>query len=397
MKLGKVLVEQINKDGDIIYDYDISLTPREIFEKLKLFFKNINKLDNGIILGNYHGNKYMIRIKNITYLGNPHPTFKKRIQIPVDLFSFYRYAKENNATPILMGIYSSMETTVFCDFEINDYINNKANNSSAHIYSLDISKGVLEGYFTKTDFFDNRLTVFSADNVETYLSYKFGERNNEHKSEIVRVVDTFVQELEKEWNGIACYKEMIAAEYANRFQPEWPGFYLEYQLAKTINENRLERLMVYAQDKKIGGIDLDLYFPTLNSYGDLKTHSTTSNGILGNDWDTIHRLINIGDRICSVYSIVLELDVTKDSDYGYEVTLFWNKVQNKSNLMSYSKKMKHDVKIVGYYILEINRNNQQHLKMFRQGKNSNGKPRNPKIMISNKDISNFLIHKKKFI
>ena len=54
--------------------------------------------------------------------------------------------------------------------------------------------------------------------------------------------------------------------------------------------------------------------------------------------------------------------------------------------------MKHSVSLKNYLILEINKYNMKYLDIFKQGKNSDGKPRNPKIMISNKNINNFLVH-----
>ena len=40
--------------------------------------------------------------------------------------------------------------------------------------------------------------------------------------------------------------------------------------------------------------------------------------------------------------------------------------------------------------------NAEYLKEFHQGKNSDGKPRNTKIMIGKKEIPLFLIHSKEF-
>ena len=396
MQRGNIKVEQIDSDGNIVKDYDYSLSSKELFEKIKENFFDIKKDERGVICGSYHRNNYMIRVKNITYLGKPHLHFKKRIQIANDLREFYDYAKKREAIPILLGIYTYNNVTIFCDFEIEDYITKKAHNSSAHIHSNDISKAVQEGYFIKTDFSNNHITVFSIDNVEKYFRFKFGEETQEFKSEIVTVVDTFFDNIKKRWNGIECYQEMIEAEYSNRFQPEWPGFYLEYQLETNIKDNEMERIIQYAQDKTAGGIDLDLYFPTLDCYGDLKTHAENSNGILGNDRETIHKLINDKDKVRSVYYIVLDLKVEKDSEYEYEVTRYWNTMQGKENLMSYAKKMKHNVELLGYYILEINRNNEKYLRDFNQGVNSNGKPRKPKILIGKKEVENFLIHRKKF-
>ncbi len=94
----------------------------------------------------------------------------------------------------------------------------------------------------------------------------------------------------------------------------------------------------------------------------------------------------------SIYYIVVNHETEKDSDHNYEVTKFWNTVQNKKDLMSYSNKMKYEVKIKSYYVLELNKYNKQYIDVFNQGKNSDGSPRNPKISISMKNLNNFLVH-----
>ena len=64
--------------------------------------------------------------------------------------------------------------------------------------------------------------------------------------------------------------------------------------------------------------------------------------------------------------------------------------------MSYSNKMKNSVELTSYLILEINRFNSQYLNIFKQGHNSDGNPRAPKISIKKQNISNFLIHQVNF-
>lgn len=181
---------------------------------------------------------------------------------------------------------------------------------------------------------------------------------------------------------------MIKDNYKNKYQSEWAGFYLEYEFEKYIDKNSLQRLVRYAQDKKEGGIDLDLYFPSIKQYGDLKAHSDYSRGIQGNDWNTVHNLIEKGEHI---FYIICEHSTEKDSEYDYEVTKFWNTVRKKSNLLSYAKRMKHSVVLKKAYILDINKENSQYLSKFKQGINSNGKPREPKIMIDSDNIKYFLI------
>ena len=137
--------------------------------------------------------------------------------------------------------------------------------------------------------------------------------------------------------------------------------------------------------------DLDLYFPTIESYGDLKAHSEESRGIQGNDWDTIFGIINGQDEKSHVYYIVCEHSTEKDSLHDYEVTKFWNTIQKKDNLMSYSARMKNRVQLKRVYILDINYSNREYLARYKQGLNSNGKPRKPKIMIEQDNLHHFIV------
>lgn len=399
---GNVLVEQVDLEGNIIIDYDTSVSPKQLYEKIKIYFPKVTK-DNNNIVGEYNGKKYSIRAKNITYLGNPHPIFKKRIQISNDLQDFYKWSLKNDYKPILLGVYTHKDTTVFCDFRIEDFVLKKAHNSSAHVYSDDIAAAVKDDFFQKVDAFNNKITVFSNKAVDIFFDdlfetgiqdYSFSGvdievvKRTQMPIEIVGTFEKFFANEEKEWNGIECYSRMIKDNYKNKYQPEWAGFYLEYEFEKYISNNSLQRIVRYAQDKTSGGIDLDLYFPTIDQYGDLKAHSDYSRGIQGNDWNTVFGLIKKGQHI---FYIVCEHSTEKDSEYDNVVTKFWNKAQGKSNLMSYAKRMKHSVTLKKAYILDINLNNFQYLSKFKQGVNSNGKPREPKIMIDSDNLKHFII------
>ena len=458
MKRGNVLVEQVTKEGLLIEGYDESLSPSEIFDRISKYFPKVSRAtaDPRVLVGNHKGHKFAIRCKNVTYLGNPHPHFKKRIQISDDLYDFYRLALSIKAEPILMGIYSFGTNTIFVDFKIDTYIEKKAHNSSAHIYVSDLAAATEEGYFQKIDYFGNTVTALRPDIVSVYLDEFFGieesaevekteqkvsestktevqhqpvlpksrdvnelqiqvkdgitetvvkERTGVNESDfeirasyalafkrdIVPRVRSFFDSEEKDWKGIECYQKMIAANYRNKYQPEWVGFFLEYEFEKYLKDNKLNYLITYAQDKTDGGIDLDLYFPTIESYGDLKAHSVESRGIQGNDWDTIFGIINGQDEKSHVYYIVCEHSTEKDSLHDYEVTKFWNTAQGKANLMSYSTRMKNRVRLKRVYILDINYSNREYLTKFKQGLNSNGKPREPKIMIEQDNLQHFIV------
>ncbi len=59
--------------------------------------------------------------------------------------------------------------------------------------------------------------------------------------------------------------------------------------------------------------------------------------------------------------------------------------------------MKNSVQLDNFVVLEINQFNRQYLVDFKQGKNSDGNPRNIKISIKKEDIKNdnFAIYRQK--
>lgn len=413
-------VEQVDIDGNIFLDYDTSLSPKALFKVLSDSFPEIHRDEDGMICGELKGVRYAIRAKNVTYLGHPHPLYKKRIQIANDLQMFYKDAMTKGCKPLLLGVYTCGENTLFCDFNIDDFIDKKAHNSSAHVYTNDLAEATIDGYFYKEDYFGNKITVFNSSAVNAFLEEKLhlydGNATYDYSpddQELPMVAETEVQfDMENEiliienavmsffnntkrhWDGIECYRTMIAADYRNKYQPEWPGFFLEYEFEQYIKKNSLTEIIRYAQDKTKDGIDLDLYFPKIEMYGDLKAHSSHSTAIQGNDWATVFGIINNPVREKHIYYVVCEHDTYKDSEFEYVVTHFWNSAQGKEDLMSYHKRMKNSVELIHAYILDINANNKQFLTKFKQGLNSNGKPREPKIMIDHDNFSHFVLAEK---
>ena len=390
MKLSNVKVEQLYHNN-VIQDYGEILTQKEIKDLLIKNFDNSIIEKNGYIYGKYREKEYCIYFKNISYLGNPHPKFKKRIQISTEFKKLYENNKKRNIITLLIGVYKYKDSLLFCDFNTKTYITRKAHNSSAHVYTIDLINGERNGIFSKTDIRGNIITVFNKDNINNYLEKKLYNKDNT-KIEVFDTLDDFFINVSKEWFGIEAYMDMIEHNYRNKYQPEWPGFYLEFKLEEYLLKHNKKNIITFYQNRKKGEVDLDLQFPQLGFYGDLKAHSISSSGIQGNDYDTIMNLLENQ----SIYYIVANHETEKDSAHNYEVTKYWNSVQNKDNLMSYSKKMKYGVKIKSYYILELNKYNKQYINIFHQGKNSDGSPRNPKISISIKNINNFLVHCIKF-
>lgn len=386
MKYSNKKVDQIY-NGKVVSDYGEIYSKTELQSILKNIFKNIIIGEDNWLYGKHREREYCIYYKNISYLGNPHPEFKKRIQIAKEFKKVYERNSKKGITTLLIGVYKYKNNVLLCDFDTKTYINKKAHNSSAHVYTIDLINGERNGLFVKKDIRDNIITVFSSTNVTKYLNNKLYNENNT-QIEVFDTLDDFFANINKEWFGIEVYAEMIKNNYRNKFQPEWPGFYLEYKLEKYLSEHKKNNIITFYQDRTDGGVDLDLKFPQLGFYGDLKAHSINAGGIQGNDYNTIMKLLESQN----IYYVVANHETEKDKDHGYVVTRYWNTAQKKDDLMSYSSKMKYGVKIKSYYILEFNKYNKQYIDIYYQGRNSDGHPRNPKISISMKNISNFLVH-----
>lgn len=408
MRYGNLIVDQVNRDGEIIEGKDSIYSRKELKLLVDSCFEFVETLRiDGVSLNVYKYNdiRYAIMIKNVTYLGIPHPKYKKRIQITADLKKFYRTCVNNEIKPLLMGYYSGGGNDILVDYSIETYVNKKTHNSSAHVMVEDLQQATLYGYFQKVDYFNNTITVFQKEFIKDFLNEKFSSKEDDFvqlkminrnasdgknfEEDILPHIRTFYDEVNKEWNGIDCYKKMFDADYSKKRESEWPGYYFEFVFENYINDKKLVDIIQMYQDRTNGGIDLDLYFPTLDEFGDLKTHSTTSSAIIGNDKESFIKALEKGN----VYYVVSELEVNRDIDFDSEVTIFWNTLLNKENKLSYKDRMKNSVKIVNAYVIEIKPTDIDKLSIFKQGVNSNGKTRKEKISISNTKLKDFEVYK----
>lgn len=388
MKLGNQDVEQLNENGEIIYDKDISYSRGELKHIVKEYYNIIGE-ENDCLIGEYEGIKYACYLKNITYLGTPHPKYKKRVQLGNNFIEKYQYFKAKNMELIILGIYNYHNNLFFVDFDTANYACNKSHNSSAHVLISDFQEAFEKGFYSKIDVRNNKISIFNKDNVSKFLGIKF-KGYKDPKLMVFEELNTFFDSIDTYWNGIECYQEMIDNNFNQKFQSEWPGFYLEYLLSSYLKKYDKKGIIQYKQNKGKYDIDLDLEFPLIPAYGDLKCHSLGTSAIPGNDYETIMNVI----QDYAIYYVICDHDTVKDSDMDYRTTKFWNTVQHKDDLMSYHAKMKGAVHLRNYMVLEINKYNARYLSEFQKGFiNSNGKPRKRKIQIKKKDLPNFVIYK----
>ena len=126
---------------------DLTKSQKQFFEFFSKFGE-VKKKRPGILLKTQNA-EHLILFKNVTYLGHPHPFFKKRIQIP----GTWKVHMSSPKT-IILGVYTQTkqkEDELIVVYANVDFINKKANNSSAHIYTSDLKKADFEGYFSKVD------------------------------------------------------------------------------------------------------------------------------------------------------------------------------------------------------------------------------------------------------
>jgi hypothetical protein len=374
-------VEQISQDK-VVMGFDEKKSSKEIEIILNETFNVIDKKHSEFNI-RIEEKEITLLIKNITYLGNPHPMYAKRIQL-----SNGWQEKLQNANTFIIGIYNFKGTRLYVYFDKKNYVNRELNNSSAHVWANDLLKGFQDGIFQKIDIRKNEIFIVREDRFYEFVKDKLVNAKNIQTPEF-EFFEKLKNDLNSSWKGTDCYNEMIEEDYPSKYQAEWAGFYFEYRFELFLQKNpKYTSICKFNKEKKTGLIDLDIKFEK-GFYGDLKTHSIKTSGILGNDAKTIFGSIENHGK---VWYIVLNHSTVKDSDKGFVTTEYWNKVQGKENLRSYSTKMKYSVKLENLQILEMNAFNKDHLSIFNQGINSNGSLRKVKIKINKKEIKRFLIY-----
>lgn len=373
-----IKIEQITKTGLVVSDYDNKLS-------VKAMATLLSKHSDLKIISNknpyqaiYKGKNINLCIANITYLGIPHPHYKKRIQIKKP----WADAMQKNNT-LILGVYSYGNDFIFCLFNAKTYKNNKANNSAAHLCTMDILKAKELGIYDKTDIRNNEITTFTEDKFIQVFD-KFVLKTNLCLSNEIQVFQDFSKTINTHWLGVNCYDEMLRNNCNNVKQNEWAGFYLEYKFDKFLNENpRYKKYCQYMPRKSKEDIDLDLWFKQNKFLGDLKAH-TIGGGLLGNDKFNAYEAVRLHGKF---WYISFNHTTEKDVNHGAEVMKKWNAIRCKDS-MGYLNRMKYSVNLKSFYILEVSNINLKYLKAFNQGKNSNGKPRSAKISIKPKDLKN---------
>ncbi|MDE6299949.1 MAG: hypothetical protein K2M10_09945 [Muribaculaceae bacterium] len=395
--------EQITLDKNLIIARDQPLSPKRLREclidilgKEKCRVINI-PVAKRVVEYTDGGKTYHLLTSACTYLGNPHPIYKKRIQIP-KWFKEYVLALRSGRPEVdvrFIGIYHygddfHGDNIIFIDFEKDTYLKRVLNNSSAHVYTNDLFQAMNYGVFRKEDKSGNHITVVRHDRFKDYLLDRMGRRTT--------LFDLF-REFNNgfsfgEWlKAIDVIREMHRGGWHQWRQAEWPGWFLEYKFNKFTIDNHVTDKMRYVGSsmKRDGDLDFDIRFEDEDFYGDLKASDVSAKESPGNDQENLIECIYGYEKF---WYVIYEHETVKDSVTGYEATKERNRYIRSVNPaydkdeMSYGSRMKNSVKFVRMTIIELNRvNYREVLTTFNQGHQPDGSSRKPKFMI-NKSVMN---------
>ena len=396
--------EQITPTLSIVYDYDQKLTKISEFESaFKEALGNIEviKHKNNRIYKYTHNNHDTYFLTGaITWLSNPHPLFKKRLQLKKwyrDVYEEYNF-KENSDVRIV-GIYRYDGMHIFVEFDTEKYMKNKLNSSSAHVYSNDLYQALKNDYFTKIDQNGNKITTIASRNFKKYIDngHVPAKHAKPMKSTIFDLFAKFNNGFSfGEWiTAVSAIEKMKSKKWYQWKGTEWAGWFLEYELNEFIEQEQCQNTMMYIGNKKTSDLlDFDLYFKNDEFYGDLKASDITKKEAPGNDKDATLEAINYNGKL---WYVIYEHETKKDIDYNSEMAIarmeLIGKPYKEGSKISYKTRMKHSVNFKKMKILELNRINMHEvLRDFNQGRNSDGNERKAKFRITKKNIDNFTVY-----
>ena len=105
----------------------------------------------------------------------------------------------------------------------------------------DLYQGQTSGQFSRIDRKGNRLTSVRADEFADYL--RDGLAPKHPRIDVFHNFNLEFLDGEK-LESLVAVKEMYEASWPDRFQGEWPGFYLEYRLDSFLRTRGLTRHQV---------------------------------------------------------------------------------------------------------------------------------------------------------
>ena len=397
--------EQIRSDFGLEIADDQVLSPKKQREALTYYLGEKQCsietiLEKKVFVYRKNGKKYILLHKAISYLGNPHPIFKKRIQIPSWWQEFCIEASKAKLDYDIrfVGVYHYQNNVIFVDFAKNTYLQHGLHNSSAHVYTNDLYQAVRNGVFHREDQYGNHFYSVRAKDLADYLSG--AKTGNNDLFELFAKFNngfSFGQWL----YAVDKIKEMYGDGWRQWKQTEWAGWFLEYKFDQFIKTNNLQSIAEYVgtshKGHKEGVYDFDLWFDKAQFYGDLKASDIKEKLSPGNAQDTFIECINHYGKF---WYVIYEHETQKDSEAtNYQATKERDEFISSLGMPveEHSKNhryIKHSVNFVKMSIFELNSINfRDALVEFNQGKQPDGSPRKKKFSIKKKEADNFVVYR----
>lgn len=395
--MSSVLVDQVLPDGEVTQGVDAPLSESQKNDLLLAVLPGARaEVYAGVRVIRFQDQ--VLLKKQVTHLGKPWPSFKKRIQIPSSWLRVHAHAVADGLQPRFLGIYQYEDVVIFVDFDPTFYVQRQVNNSSAHISTNDLHQAQVFGVFGRRDSSGNRLTSVRAD---VFGEYILGVRRV--RDDRLAVFEKFNKEIftGQRLEALDAIREMHVAAWPDAFQGEWPGFYLEYRIASFIRSHGLTDLVDFQKVKGRGGFDYDLIFPNAGEvefFGDLKASSVTSSESPGNDAAGLARCLETYGRF---WYVIYEHKTWHSRDNRDRATVDWNRWKQSVGYrsrkpydpLSYFSRFKEAVLFERMSVLEVNEANfWVVLGNFPQGQQQSGAERALKVMIHKRNIDNFLIY-----
>lgn len=395
--MQKVVVDQIGPAGELLRDVD---PPMREEDKNRLLLDALPGAVTDVMAGvrviRYRDQ--VILKKQVTHLGKPWPGFKKRIQIPRTWLEVERQASALGLRTRFVGIYHYGGVTIFVDFDPERYLRQKANNSAAHVATNDLYQAQVNGQFRRVDRSGNVVTSIRSASLQDYLTD--GYESHQPRLDVFRQFNSVLFGM-GHVDAMMAVKAMHEDRWPDRFQGEWPGFFLEYEFDRFVRTEGVQGLVEFQKVKAKGRYDYDLVFKsgaTVAFYGDLKASDVVKQESPGNDAGNFARCLAEFGRF---WYVVYEHETVHARDNGDVATIAWNEWRRSAghlapkgyNPLSYARRFKESVRFTRMSVLEVNDANAGVvLGDFAQGQQPDGAARALKVMIKKRNVDNFLIY-----
>lgn len=351
-------------------------------------------------------------VSSVSYLGIPHPKYKKRMQL--SLSADKSYLKKVNITEeivLLLGLYVYDESNpIIVAWDVKD--NRKAGKSkSSHVYVNDILYAMKNGVLQRADKYKNNVYCFKPEYFTEFIEYNSEYPNFDisfinylkikgYAAKEYLFFDDIFNFISKKktantitWDGKECIKEMKKNDYSKWKETEWQGFYFEYLMEKLFNYDDFAALektkkVLEIPGPKYGKTRFDSFY---NIPWDFKVHSNRTRKVPANDFESVRKGIEEYGKVGFII-ICGDAEIEMDKEFSEWRNSFkggLSQYQLKNiNMEKKHRKLKASFKPKELLAIVIDENNIcRHGEFQKDMINSNDNLRNNKLEINLDNIS----------